>query len=43
MNVVKIVSNLDLGGAERIAINIAKSKESDIIYHLIEVVRYTTL
>lgn len=28
MNVVQIVSHFDLGGAERIAINIAKSKES---------------
>ena len=27
MNVVQIVSHFDLGGAERIAINIAKSKE----------------
>ena len=39
MNVVQIVSHFDLGGAERIAINIAKSKESDINYHMIEVVR----
>ena len=43
MNVVQIVSHFDLGGAERIAINIAKSKESDINYHMIEVVRGLSL
>lgn len=42
MNVIQIVSHFDLGGAERIAINIAKSKHNDINYHMIEVIRGTS-
>lgn len=38
MKVVQIVTHFDMGGAERIAINIAKSK-SGIEYHMIEVAR----
>lgn len=36
MKVIQIVSHFDMGGAERIAINIAKSK-SGIEYHMVEV------
>jgi glycosyltransferase involved in cell wall biosynthesis len=36
--VFHIISHFDLGGAERIAINIAKSKNTEIEYHLVEVV-----
>lgn len=39
MNVIQIVTHFDLGGAERIAINIAKSKQSNINYHMIEVIK----
>lgn len=39
MKVFHIISHLDLGGAERVAINIAKSKNPDIEYHVVEVVR----
>ena len=39
MKIFHIITHFDLGGAERVAINIAKSKHSDIDYHIIEVVR----
>ena len=39
MKVFHIVTHLDLGGAERVAINIAKSDNPDIEYHIVEVVR----
>lgn len=39
MKVVHIVSHFDIGGAERIAINIAKSKSSNYQYYLVEVVQ----
>ncbi len=42
MNVIQIVSHFDLGGAERIAINIAKSKQNNIDYHMIEVIKGTS-
>lgn len=37
MIVFHIISRLDIGGAERVALNIAKSSSKDIEYHLIEV------
>ena len=37
MIVFHIVTNFDLGGSERVAINIAKSKNDIIKYHIIEV------
>lgn len=37
--VFHIVTHFDLGGAERIAINIAKSPSTDYEYHVVEVVR----
>lgn len=37
--VFHIISHIDIGGAERVAINIAKSKNPKFEYHLIEVVR----
>lgn len=39
MKIFHIITHLDLGGAERVAINIAKSSNHDIEYHIIEVVR----
>lgn len=39
MNVIQIVSHFDLGGAERVAINVSKSRNSDINYHMFEVFR----
>ena len=42
MNKIKVfhvVSSFDLGGAERVALNIAKSKNQNFEYHLIEVRR----
>lgn len=38
MKVIQLVSHFDMGGAERIAINIAKSK-SGVEYHMVEVIR----
>lgn len=37
--VFHIISHLDIGGAERVAINIAKSKTTDFEYHVVEIVR----
>ena len=37
--VFHIISHIDIGGAERVAINIAKSKNPKFEYHLIEIVR----
>lgn len=39
LKVFHIISHFEVGGAERVAINIAKSKTPDIQYHLVEVVR----
>lgn len=39
MKIFHIITHLDLGGAERVAINIAKSDNPKIEYHIIEVVR----
>lgn len=39
MKVFHIISHFDLGGAERVAINIAKSKSPDFQYFLFEVVK----
>ena len=38
INVFHIVTRFDLGGAERVALNIAKSHSQGICYHLVEVV-----
>ena len=38
MKVIQLISHFDMGGAERIAINIAKST-SGVEYHMVEVVR----
>lgn len=37
--VFHIISHIDIGGAERVAINIAKSKNPQFEYHVVEVVR----
>lgn len=37
--VFHIISHFDMGGAERVALNIAESTTPDIEYHLVEVVR----
>lgn len=39
IKVFHIITSLDVGGAERVAINIAKSKNKDIEYHIVEVIR----
>lgn len=39
IKVVQLITSLDLGGAERVAINIAKSKCDFFEYHLVEVVK----
>lgn len=38
-NIFHIISKFDIGGAEKIALNICKSKNKDIQYHLFEVFR----
>lgn len=37
--VFHIISHLDLGGAERVAVNISKSPNSNFEYHIVEVVK----
>lgn len=39
MLVFHIITHFDVGGAERVAVNIAKSSNQNIEYHLVEVVR----
>ncbi len=39
IKVFHIITHLDLGGAERVAINIAKSSNKEFEYHVVEVVR----
>lgn len=39
LKVFHIISHFDLGGAERIAANIAKSMNADIEYHVVEILR----
>lgn len=39
VTVFQIISKFDLGGAERVAINISKSKNKEICYHIFEVVK----
>lgn len=39
LKVFHVITHLEVGGAERVAINIAKSKNERIEYHVIEVVR----
>lgn len=39
MKVYHIITSFDLGGAERVAFNIAESSDRDFEYHLVEVVR----
>lgn len=43
MKVFHIISHFDLGGAERVAINIAKSKSPEFQYYLFEVVKGNSL
>lgn len=37
--VIHVITHFDLGGAERVALNICKSRNQDFEYHLVEVVR----
>ena len=39
MNVFQIITHLDMGGAERVAINLSKSKSEGFSYYIFEVVR----
>ena len=39
MKVFHIICKLDLGGSERVAINIAKHKENDVEQHIVELMR----
>ena len=39
MIVFQVISSFDLGGAERVAINITKSPNPNFKYHLFEVVK----
>lgn len=39
MKVFHIISRLDIGGAERVALNIASTHQTDVEMHLVEVVR----
>ena len=41
--VFHIISHFDVGGAERVAVNIAKSKTADMEYHVVELVRARSL
>ena len=38
MKVFHVVTSFDLGGAERVAFNIASSKSAGFEYHIVEVV-----
>ena len=37
--VFHIISHFDVGGAERVAVNIAKSKTEGFEYHVVELIR----
>lgn len=39
MRIIQVISKFDIGGAERVAINIAKSQSPDFQYYLIEVIK----
>ena len=39
MKVIQVITSFDMGGAERVAINIAQSHSSDFQYYLVEVVK----
>ena len=39
MRIFHIITHFDIGGAERVAVNIAKSQTTGMEYHLVEVVR----
>ena len=39
MKVFHIICKLDLGGSERVAINIAKHKDNDVEQHIVELMR----
>lgn len=39
MKILQVVTHFDMGGAERIAINISKSRNPDFEYHIVEVVK----
>lgn len=38
-NIFHVISKFDIGGAEKIALNICKSRNKNIQYHLFEVFR----
>ena len=38
MRIFHIITHFDIGGAERVAVNIAKSQTTGMEYHLVEVV-----
>ena len=42
MRVFHVIARLDIGGAERVALNIASNPHSEVEYHIVEVVRSTT-
>lgn len=42
LKVLHVISRLDIGGAEKVALNIAKSKVSNIEYHIVEVAKATS-
>lgn len=42
LTIIQLVSHFDMGGAERIAINISKSKNDGVEYHMVEVVQGTS-
>lgn len=39
MKIFHIISHFDVGGAERVAINICKSHNNNFTYHIVEIVR----
>lgn len=39
MKVIQVISKFDIGGAERVAINIAKSKSEGFKYYIVEVIK----
>ena len=39
MKIIQVISKFDIGGAERVAINIAKSKNQDFQYYIVEIIK----
>ena len=39
MKILHVITNFDLGGSERVALNIAKSDSKDFQYHIVEIVK----